>query len=371
MLSKKHRSALAFVAFAAPWAAAVAAPAEPPASAPAWVFSARSLHHGEAVPLAVIDDEDRAMAQLDPRRGRNIAYVDDEVRLGRAAGAWTWSLLARSRALLVTDESTLDLIRQVSRDETPAADRRWSAQVRYESFQGAGLEAGYRFAPAAQWQAGVAAQLLSVRHWRRRTLDGQVQFDAASSTYAFDLKSTQADDRLRFPFQGSKDDGGAGLLLAADVAWRDERWAASLNVRDLGWLRWNRLPQQVATLSTQTQSYDAEGFVIYKPLVEGRNTQQGYTRKLSGWWTARVSWRAAHAGEFELSSDWVPDFGLLPAVAWRRRFADVDLGLQWHFHERRAGVALGWRGWQLRAGADTLGSQQRSRELAVSWSSRF
>jgi hypothetical protein len=225
--------------------------------------------------------------------------------------------------------------------------------------------AGYRFEPAAKWQVGVAAQLLRLRHWRRRTLDGQVQFDVASSTYAFDLQSDQADDRLRFPFQGAKDDSGAGLLLAADVA------CASLSLRDFGWLRWSQLPQQVATLSTQTQGYDADGFVIYKPLVQGRNSQAGYTHRLAGWWTARATWRAPGAGEFELSSDWVRDFGLLPSIAWRRGLADVELGLQWRFHERRAGVALGWRGWQLRAGADRLGSRQRSRELALSGSWRF
>jgi len=337
---------------------------------PAWTVTARSVHHSDAVPLDALGDEDRTLDRLDARSGRNLAYVDDELRASRAAGAWTWSLLARSRALLVTDAGTLDLVRQISLDTPPPADRRWSARVRYESFQGGGLEAGYRFAPAAAWQLDVAAQVLKLRHWRRRTLDGEARFEAGSGTYAFDLASTQADDRLRFPFQQPQGDGGAGLLLSAEAAWRDGPWAASLSVRDLGWLHWNRLPQQLGTLSTQTQGYDADGFVVYKPLVEGRNDQQGTTRTLSGWWTARASWRAAQAGEVELSSDVVPGFGALPAVAWRQRIGDVDLGLQWRFHERRATVALGWRGWQLRAGADRPGATQRSRELALSgrWS---
>lgn len=329
-------------------------------------FAVRSVHHVDAVSLAAIDDEDQVLATLDPRSGRNIGYVDDEARLSLKAGAWTWSVLARSSAVLVTDEATLKLVQQISRDVTPSADRRWSAQVRYEAFQGGGIEGAYRFEPAEQWQVGVAAQLLTLRHWRRRTLEGNVQFEAASRTYSFDLQSTQADDRLSFPFEQPKDDGGAGLLLAGDVAWRGERWAASVSVRDLGWLRWNQLPQQYATLSTQTQSYDADGYVIYKPLVQGRNSQQGYTHRLQGWWTTRASWRSAQAGEFELSSDWVQDFGALPAVAWRQRIAEVDFGAEWRIHERRVGVAIGWRGWQLRAGADRLGSQRRSRELAVS-----
>lgn len=339
--------------------------ADPGPAADAWRLSARSVHHGEAVPLAALDDEARALAQLDPRPGHNLAYVDDELRLSRAAGAWTWSLLARSSARLVTDASTLELIRQVSSDGTPPADRRWPARLRYESFQGGGLEGGYRFAPAPRWQVGVAAQLLTLRHWRRRTLDGSVQYAADSSTYAFDLLSTQADDRLRFPFQATQDGRGSGLLLAADATWRDGRWAASLGVRDLGWLHWGRLPQQAGTLSTQTQAYDADGFVIYRPLVQGRNSQEGYTRRLSGWWSARASWQATTAGELEVGSDGVPGFGALPVVGWRQRVHDIDLGLEWRMHERRASASIGWRGWQLRAGADRLGRGQRSRELAL------
>lgn len=341
------------------------AQAAPAASSGSWIFSARSVHHGEAVPLSALDDEDQALEQLDPRPGRNIAYVDDEARLSYTKGAWSWSLLARNSAVLVTNHDTLEMVQQISSDVTPAADRQWQAQVRYESFQGGGLELGYRFEPARQWRVNTAAQLLQLRHWRQRTLNGQVNFSAANDTYAFDLKSTQTDDRLKFPFQGPKDGSGAGLLLAGEVGWRDDTWAASLGVRDLGWLRWNSLPQQYATLSTQTQSYDADGFVIYKPLIEGRNSQEGYTHKLRGWWTARASWRASEAGELELSSDWVQDFGALPGIAWRQRLADVDVSLQWRFHERRATVSLGWQGWWLRAGADKLGSEQRSRELAL------
>lgn len=367
----QHRRVLALAALVSCCATTGVARGQVPDAERPWVFTARSVHHGEAVPLRALDDEDEALARLDPRSGRNIAYVDDEVRLSMPAGAWTFSVLARSSALLVTDATTLDLVRQVSSDTTPGNDRRWSAQVRYESFQGAGVEAGYRFTPAERWQAGVAVQWLKLRHFRRRTLDGQVQFDAASRTYAFDLESTHADDRLRFPFQGPTQDGGMGLLFSADVGWRDDTWAASLGVRDVGWLRWNDLPHQYATLSTHTQSYDADGFVVYEPLVVGRNEQRRHTRTMPGWWTARASWRAADAGEFELSDDWVRDYGWLPAVAWQRRFGDIDLGVQWRLHERRVGVAVGWRGWQLRLGADRIGSQQRSREFSIGGSWRF
>jgi hypothetical protein len=357
-----RRSAAAAAAVAA---AAVATLATAAAASPAWSVSARSVHHGEAVPLAAIGDEDEALRRLDPRSGRNIAYVDDEVRMSLDTGAWRWSVLARGSAVLVTTRDTLELVKQINSDATPATDRQWQTRLRYESFQGGGLEVGYRFEPAAQWQASLSAQVLQLRHWRQRRLEGPVSFEAASATYAFDLQSAHADDRLRFPFQGAQGDTGAGALLGGEVGWRGEAWSASLGVRDLGWLRWRQLPQQYATLSTQTQSYDADGFVIYRPLVMGRNSQEGYTHRLRGVWSARAAWRAGTTGTLELGGDWVHDFGVLPAVAWRQRLGAVDAGLQWHVHERRATVSLGWQGWWLRAGADRLGSQQRSRELAL------
>lgn len=358
-LSNKRICAVALLA------AGLALAATAAVAAPGWSLSARSVHHGEAVPLSAIDDEDEALRRLDPRRGRNIAYVDDEVRLSFDSGAWRWSVLARNSAVLVTSRDTLELVQQINSDVTPGTDRRWQTKLRYESFQGGGLELGYRFEPAAHWQARLATQVLQLRHWRQRRLDGPVSFEAGSATYAFDLQSSHTDDRLRFPFQGSKDDTGAGLLLAGEVGWRGDAWSASLGVRDLGWLRWRQLPQQYATLSTQTQSYDADGFVIYKPLIMGRNSQEGYTHRLRGVWSARAAWQAGEAGTLELSGDWVHDFGVLPAIAWRQRLGAVDAGLQWHVHERRATVSLGWQGWWLRAGADRLGSQQRSRELAL------
>lgn len=336
------------------------------AAAPVWSLSVRSVHHGEAVPLSALGDEDEALRRLDPRGGRNIAYVDDEVRLNVEAGAWRWSALARSSAVLVTDRDTLELVRQVNSDTTPAANRQWQTKLRYEAFQGGGLAVSRRFEAASRWRASLSTQVLQLRHWRQRRLTGPVSFEAASATYGFDLQSAHTDDRLRFPFQTPQGGSGAGLLLAGELGWRGDAWSATLGVRDLGWLRWRRLPQQYASLSTQTQSYDADGFVIYEPLVMGRNSQEGFTHRLRGVWSARATWQATPGGTLELSGDWVPDFGLLPAIAWRQRFSALDAGLQWSVHERRATVSLAWQGWWLRAGADRLGSRaQRSREFAL------
>ena len=125
------------------------------------------------------------------------------------------------------------------------------------------------------------------------------------------------------------------------------------------------MPQQQATLDTAAQALDPDGFVIYLPLVQGRNSQAGLTR----WqpWRGRLSLDRAwgHGQSLGVTVDTVPGFGALPALRWQRGQGATRLGLGWRLHERRATLALAWRGWQLQAGADRLGAEARSRDLAL------
>src|SRR5688500_13804316 len=204
--------------------------ADPAPEAP-WALSLRSAHHSDALPLHAFGDDDSARRALSPRRGRNLAYVDDELKLGRQVGAWQWALVARSHATLVSSEDALDLAPRLDRDAAQSADRRWQTDLRYQAFQGGGIELGQALAPAAGWQLAWNAQVLRLRHWRERRLDGPVHFDAASAAYSFDLRSTQVDDRLDFPFRTGFRDTGTGLLFGGRIGWRGDALALSLGVR--------------------------------------------------------------------------------------------------------------------------------------------
>lgn len=331
----------------------------------AWTVSLRSVAHADAAPLGALDDDDTARRALSPRRGRNLAYVDDEARLGRRVGAWQWTLLARNYATLVSSEDTLDLVRGLDRDTAPAGDRTWHTRLHYQAFQGAGVELAQALAPRGGWQASWSLQVLKLRHWRERRLDGPVHFDAASSTYAFDLRSTELDDRLDFPFRTQYANAGMGVLAGGELSWRADALCLAIAARDIGRLRWRGLPQQRATLSTETRSYDDEGFLVYQPLIQGRNTQSGFSERLHGRWSVRASWRTEDLGELEASSEWLRGFGALPAMAWHAPVGGGSLGLHWRWHERRAAVSMGWAGWQLQVGADRLGSSMRSREVTL------
>ena len=329
-----------------------------------WRLSLHSDRHADALTIAELGVDD-PVALLRPRAGRNIAYVDDELRLTRRDGAWQWSLLVRQSASLATEQQTLQLIAQVEGLGDTTRDRRWQTHVRYEQFSGGGLELGRRFVPAAGWQLSVAAQVLQLQHWRERGLDGPVQFDAASGSYSFDLQSHQADDRKRFPFQQGFASRGSALLLHGELAWDDGPWQLAAGVRDLGWLHWTGLPQQDLVLNTDTQAVDANGFVIYQPLVQGRNSQSGLTRSMSGRWSARARWALDSERSVEASAITQRSFGVLPAIAWAQRVGSVETRLGWQFHEKRVTFGLIWRGLELRAGTDRLGSGAHSRDLAL------
>ena len=343
------------------WAACAAGTA----SRDAWTASLRTDHHMDAVPLSALGDDDTALRALSPRPGRNLAYVDDEARLGRRVGAWQWSLLARSHATLVASEDTLDLARSLDQESTPAGDRIWHTRLRYQAFQGAGLELGRALAAPGGWHASWSLQLLRLRHWRERRIDGPVHFDAASGAYAFDLRSAELNDRLDFPFRTAYPNAGMGVLAGGELGFRGDALSAAIEVRDVGQLRWHGMPQQRATLSSETSSRDSDGFLVYQPLVQGRISQRGYSESLPGRWSARASWRDDTLGEMEVSSVWIRDFGALPALGWFTPVAGGRLGLHWRTHERRATVSLDWAGWQLRLGADRLGSGMRSREISL------
>lgn len=357
--------ALALLALLRP--AAADPPAEPAA---AWQFSLRSDRHSDALPLATLGDDD--WRHLAPRPGRNLAYVDEQLRLQRRSGLWTFGLLARSQATLVASRETLQLAAMVDGGQRPASDTRWSADMRLRAYSGAGALVAREWPLAPGLTLDLSAQLLALGRWRERRIHGPVSYDASTASYAFALQSNELDDRLEFPFPQAFARRGVGALLGAELAWTGGPWSARAALRDGGWLHWRGVPQQRATLTTDAQGLDADGFVVFRPLVEGRNAQAGLTQSMPWRGHLALSRTVAEGRQVAVTLDAVPGFGALPALQWQQRLdlaaiGPMQLGLGWRLHERRATLALAWRGWQLQAGADRLDAAARSREFALRW----
>ncbi len=367
----RRRGAAAALLLALVSAAAAGTEDAPAAS---WRLGAQSLRHSDPLPLAAWGSARDPWAELAPRAGRNLVWLDEELRLSRREGAWQASLLARSHGVLVADQASLQLAAQVARGQRPAADFAADAELHLRAFSGAGLAFGHERALPGGWRLTGEVQALTLGRWLERRIEGPIRYDAAGASYGFRLRSEQLDDRLDFPFREGFASRGTALLFSGGVAWRSEGFFASASLRDGGWLRWRDVPRQDAVLDTATSTVDADGFLVYKPLIEGRNRQGGLTRSTP--WLGRLeAGIGTAAGDIGLQLDAVPRYGVLPALRWaaapRSEGAAPGWALAWRPHERRIELQLAWRGLRLQAGADRVGSGARSRVLAASWTSGF
>ena len=352
---------LAAAALAPATAAAAGAPDD------GWRLKLHSQQHSDATALNL--GRDPQAGDLAPRPGRNLAYIDDEVRVERQLGSWNFGLLARSRATLVASADTLALYQQVDGGAPISADRRWAVEARFRGFSGGGLVVGREHGLGAGWSAHWQVQALVLQRWRERRISGTVGASLASGEYDFALTSAQRDDRLRFPFQSTYPSRGAALLGDLSLAWQGQRWQFEATVKDAGWQHWRALPRQDAVLDSRTAAFDADGFLIYRPLIQGQNAQPTATQAAAAWGRLAAGWQpAATPGvTWEAGGDVLPGFGLLPWLGLRAGVGASQLALQWRTHERRLTLHWQWQGLTLTAGADRLGAGSRSRELGLAW----
>lgn len=346
-------------------AAAAAAHAQP--AAPGWRLSLASDRHVDALALGRLGDDEAARA-LDPRAGRNLGYLFDELRLERRGSDGTRVvLLARQRAIAIASAGALELARQVETGGTPGHDRDWRVDLDHLGFAGAGLELGTRdLVPAPGVTLALSAQALALQRVGARQIDGRAGWRQAEGRYQAELRSLQIDDRLDFPFRQPMAARGWALLLGGRLALRDGAWDGELRWQDAGRLHWRGLPQQQAQLSTDQAGLDADGFVSYRPLVEGRNRQPPWRRTLAPVSTLEIGWRGEGLGRLQAGLVWLPGWGALPRLGWQGQAGGWGLSAQWRPHERRIGVGIERSGWSLQLGSDLRGGERRSMLLQVS-----
>lgn len=338
-------------------------------------LSAVSDRHSDPVALSRLDDEH---APLDPRSGRNLVYLRDELRLSmrlptggdeqaRGGSYLEWSVLWRQAATLTASSGALRLKNQLDGHASGATAQDFDVRLRYDGFSGYGL--GWQFVsrPPRGWHWGVSAQALRLRRLERITLDGAAQTVPGSELgYAFGLHATRADDGLDFDYQRPFPGQGLGLIAGAQAGWCEEGWCAGARLEDLGWLRWKDLPEQEARLQTTAPAVDADGYLNVTPLIQGRNRQGGRTRTTPRTWTAYAQWQAAAHWRLDAELQTIGGFGPLPRVgaAWDA-VPGLQLGAQWRFHERRVTLWAEGRWWRVAAGADSLDGHARSMELSA------
>lgn len=346
--------------------AAFAAALVPLGASAAWQVEATSSRHADPTPLHRLDIDDVA-GQFDPRPGRNLAYMDEQLRVSYQGGRDTWSLVARSAGKLVGTRDAFDMARSLETSGTPDRDQRWDVKATYRSFAGGGVAWQRDLVLSDRLQGWFGLEALALTQFREFELDGAAAYDAARREWQFGLQYRRNDSRLDLPFQDPYDGTGQALLTRGGLRWAGDGWTGAVAWRDAGRARWRGVPQQALQLSSSTRTYDGDGHVEYKPLLRGGYHQDTLHRSLPGIGTVRVGVLPRAGMEVGAGGDYLPGFGWLPQLDVRQRIDGGVVSVGYAVHERRLGLALDWRGWRLAFGADRFGDEARSRAFRIGY----
>jgi hypothetical protein len=300
------------------------------------------------------------------RSGRNLVQVNQFLALRRvdATSRHQWSVLYRQLGRVVMDETTAVRIRQIAIGTETAQDWRWHPQLSYQGFAGYGMGWAYQAPVHEGAYVEGGTQVLSVNSLSARDVNGTVDFDAGLQRYSLNVQSVQSANRLDFPFQKTYDSAGLALFLNGRVGWRSGLWHLSVGVRDAGWLQWQGLPRQVLNYNTQNQVRDANNYVVFKPLVQGQNSQNA-----SRWrapWTGELQVSVNMTPQASLSLPWeyVPEFGWLPAMRWQAQAGALQWSATWRRHQKDVHTQWHWGPWSLTWAAGRI---RHSQDLALSY----
>jgi len=243
-------------------------------------------------PLPLSDLLANRLEGLRPRHDQSLIYLRDEARITANWAAFSLSALARQSATLTANRGATVLTQDIAASGPPPADYDAPVTLRLRGFAGWGMELAWQSQCASaglQWRVGL--QGLQLKRLMTRDINGRVNFDAQSASYAAQLQSEQFNDRHRYPFQGASNAEGWGVLGHMQLIWQPSPdWAWSAGIDDWGQLRWNRIAHETAALNTQVTHTDSQGNVAYAPLIEGRNSQDNLTQDPTATLRAGVSW---------------------------------------------------------------------------------
>lgn len=310
---------------------------------------------------------------MQARPGMNLVRIDQSasIELGLKDASQSLSLLARSSGRLVLSEGTARRLSTVVQGEKGSQDWQVSPQLALKGFTGYGLDWQQTHDLGSHWQWQWGAQGLVLRSLYARDMQGDLSYQAVTQTYIFNARSIESSSNLQYPYQTPYDSTGQGLMFQTHLAWQSGHLEIEAGVRDLGWLRWQELPRQELILNSNVKERDNNGYLLYRPLLKGQNSQP--TVVWSAPWTGDLKARWSFTQHHQLSLPWqyIPQFGWLPAYRWSDSSGRVPWAVEWRSHERNLVFQAQWKNWSANWGLANSESQSRSQVWRLTYAKRF
>lgn len=331
----------------------------------------RSDQHSDPLPLRYFGQSDW-VKHLQPRAGLNLVRLDQSIEIGLLSEeSYGLAIIARNKGRLIATEETLNRAGELARDQSGVQDWRLTPKLSLTGFSGLGLAWQKSHALAEHLRLRWGAQGLLLKQLYSRDLAGLLDYQSSSQSYIFDITSFEKNSRLKTPFQSPFDSSGQGLLFQADLQWTFDTVRLEMGVSDVGWLRWQLLPEQLLNLNSNTSSRDANGYLLYKPLVQGQNYQR--TVLWTAPWTGKIqaSWYATPSQVVSLPWTYIPGFGWLPAYRWTHLGWPIVWSLEWRQHDRNLLFESRWNQWTFGWGLNNSRSESRSQAWHITYVKKF
>lgn len=277
-----------------------------------------------------------------PKAGRNVMFQRNRAEAGVENGPWRLAVEYRQEAVLRTTGATMELVHRYKQRLKPSEPASFDAAATLDGWSARGLRAGRWFElpgmGARAPRLNLAAALYGAARLRENTLAGQVA--ANGDAYSFNVTQTDVNSRFHYPFM-RETAGGSGGSVSAALDWplgADSN--VTLQLDDL-WsrMKWSNVPQTEQIADSAVAHYDEQGYINYRPLLHGQNSQISKTGALrrsgAAAWSSRFgAWGAA--AQFErYAGVTIPTFTATRAFGWGKlsasvetRFKTLGLGLE-------------------------------------------
>ena len=279
-----------------------------------------------------------------PKAGRNVMFQRNRLEAGVENGPWRLAFEYRQQAVLRTTGETMQLVYRYKQRIRQGAPATYDVDAEAEGWSAKGLRASRWFevpgAAAGAPRLNLAVALYGTPRVRENAVSGQV--DGESS---FRVAQTDVNSSFYYPFMGAKA-SGSGASVSAALDWPlGEASRFGLKIDDLwGRLKLRNVPQTEQVIDSAVVHYDEQGYINYRPLLSGRNSQIGKTMAMRRFGAATLSSRfgqwgvAAQVERYAGIS--IPTFTASRAFAWGKvsasvetRFKTLGVGFERHdFH---------------------------------------
>ena len=227
-----------------------------------------------------------------PFRGGQAAITHNWLETGVSQGPWRLGIFKRYDYELEFSPDTADFIYRMENKQALQAGKTYQLDLRVRHSYSEGVRLSHEFHPEKGLSLALGLSYLRGLRLTEGALQGEATAVSANDyDFKFDVdyfysKDSLFDREVHTP-------SGQGYSLDLLLVWRpDTQLTASLTVKDLvGRIDWRNTPRTRATASSDVKEYDENGYVIYRPVLSGYESNEDFTQILPRKSSLLVSYR--------------------------------------------------------------------------------